>query len=215
MANTSASYILQCRRLLHDATAQFYSDSELNDYINDARLRVVRDTGCLRKLIQVTVNQGTEFYPYANFSDPVLPAGQTTIDVLNINVIWGNSRLVVDYLPWSRFNYWLRGWTMLQGRPIVFSNYGQNAVYLGPAPDQTYVTEWDLVMTPLNFTSPADITVDTIPIPYQNPVPYYACFTAKQRMQEWDESDRFFKHYKMQIMSSINSAYTRRLSRVI
>jgi len=47
---TLNSYITEVRRLLHDANGNFYSDSELTDYINGARDRVARDTGCLRKL---------------------------------------------------------------------------------------------------------------------------------------------------------------------
>lgn len=282
MANNISSYITQCQRLLHDSLGQFYTTSELTDYINDARLRVVRDTGCLRTFVNtsatgfsitasiasnvltVTVTAGTlainqvitgsgvltgtlitaqltgaaggtgtysvsnnqtvasesmtaapallvtpgqELYPYAT----TLPNGANVLDVLNINIIWGNSRLMLDYLPWTKFNYWLRGWNQLQGRPIVFSNYAQNSVYLGPAPDQIYPSEWDVVYAPPNLIAPSD--VETIPIPFQQPIPYYACYTAKQRMQEWDESDRFFKQYKMQVISSLNSAFTRRITR--
>jgi hypothetical protein len=46
MAVTLAQYITQCRRLLHDANANFWTDQELTDYINDARNKLVRDTGC-------------------------------------------------------------------------------------------------------------------------------------------------------------------------
>ena len=48
---TFTSYIADVRRLLHDATGVFWSDTELTDYINDARHRVVRDTGCLRAIL--------------------------------------------------------------------------------------------------------------------------------------------------------------------
>ncbi len=41
-------YLTQTRRLLHDASSQFWSDSELTDYINEARNKVVADTGCVR-----------------------------------------------------------------------------------------------------------------------------------------------------------------------
>ena len=50
---TLNSYITEVQRLLHDANANFYSTAQLTDYINSARERVVRDTGCLRT-IQVT-----------------------------------------------------------------------------------------------------------------------------------------------------------------
>lgn len=62
-APTLATYRLECRRLLHDATGKFWSDSELNDYINDARARVCSDTGCLRRLVTAYLSQGVEQYP--------------------------------------------------------------------------------------------------------------------------------------------------------
>jgi len=50
---TLQSYVTECQRLLHDANAVFYSVQELTDYINAARERTVRDTGCTRTL-QIT-----------------------------------------------------------------------------------------------------------------------------------------------------------------
>ena len=50
MAQTLSQYITEVRRLLHDANGNFYSDSQLTDYINGARERIVRDTGCLRTI---------------------------------------------------------------------------------------------------------------------------------------------------------------------
>lgn len=60
---TLATYRLECRRLLHDASAKFWSNSELNDYINDARDRVASDTGCLRRLVTAYLSEGLEQYP--------------------------------------------------------------------------------------------------------------------------------------------------------
>lgn len=210
---TLSSYTTACQRLLHDSNFNFYSPQELTDYINEARLRCVRDTGSLRTIVQVTVVPAQETYSYATYLTPLLPSNGTAIDVLNINVIWGNSRLMLDYLPFSRYNYWLRGWALLQGRPIVFSVYGQNTIYMGPSPDQAYVTEWDVVYTPFTMVSGTDAEV--IPIPFQSPIPFYACYLAKQRMQEWEEADRFMEVYKRQVISALNSAQTRRLTRVI
>lgn len=62
-SQTLASYRLECRRLLHDATGKFWSDTELNDYINDGRKRSCSDTGCLRRLVTTYLSQGFEQYP--------------------------------------------------------------------------------------------------------------------------------------------------------
>ena len=47
---TLSTYITEVRRLLHDANGNFYTDSQLTDYINSSRERTVRDTGCLRTI---------------------------------------------------------------------------------------------------------------------------------------------------------------------
>ena len=72
---TLNGYITEVRRLLHDANGNFYSDSELTDYINGARDRVARDTGCLRKL-QVAQ---TPIAPTGYSGNPVAWAANTTV----------------------------------------------------------------------------------------------------------------------------------------
>ena len=57
-------YLTQVQRLLHDSNAQFWSTSELTDYINSARTRLVRDTGCYRNLIGLYLSTGVEVYPF-------------------------------------------------------------------------------------------------------------------------------------------------------
>lgn len=60
---TLASYRLECRRLLHDANGRFWSNPELNDYINDGRQRVSAFTACIRKLFTAYLSVGVEQYP--------------------------------------------------------------------------------------------------------------------------------------------------------
>ena len=59
-----SDYVRQVQRLLHDSNAQFWSVSELQDYINEARIRTVRDTGCYRVLQTVFLSTGVEVYPF-------------------------------------------------------------------------------------------------------------------------------------------------------
>lgn len=72
---TLATYRLECRRLLHDATAKFWSNTELNDYINDARDRVASDTGCIRRLVTAYLSEGVEQYPIGGVTGFDLTAG--------------------------------------------------------------------------------------------------------------------------------------------
>jgi len=56
VATTLQTYISFCRQLLHDAAGNFWSDTELTDYINQGRSRVAADTGCSRSLQSITLN---------------------------------------------------------------------------------------------------------------------------------------------------------------
>ena len=204
MSVTLAQYITQCRRLLHDANGNFYTDQELTDYINDARNRLVRDTGCLRTIQTSATGTNQETYPFSS-----LPQGLQTMDIININLYWGNSRLPLLYRPWTDFNAQLRYWQNYTGRPIAYSMYGPQTFYLGPVPDQVYTMELDTVIEPTALVNATD--TDTIPDIWTQPVAYYASHTAKFKEQSYGESEIFKQQYIKNVQSLLVGTYTRRL----
>lgn len=262
--------------MLHDAQANFWSDQELTDYINEARNRVSVDTGCTRSLQSIVLNVQTctgtgngtgtitgvspapdqtwigssilgagltgivssnpivetvtgtsitvsgtavvgpitftyyqEAYP---FTSVPTPTGTAIVDVPNISCIWGNTRYVLQYKPWSIYNAMMRSYVAFQQRPVVFSVYGQNTVFIGPIVDQPYVTEWDCVITPKALSSLSD--VETILYPYTEPVPYYACYLAKIKDSSWDEAQVFKQEYFDKVKHAIAASGMRRLPNV-
>jgi hypothetical protein len=276
MAQTLQSYITQVRYLLHDAQANFYTNDQLTGYINSARERVVRDTGCLRTVqvsqtpappvaggsnpvnwasgLAVTAGQyvfsniyiyqivtgGTlgatvPPYPSANYIYPptgtltlpdssvtyqyvgpcevinfaALPQGLLTLDVLNINLYWGNSRIPLRYLPWTDFNAQLRYWQNNVQRPICFSIYGQSQIYVGPVPDQAYVIDLDTVILPTAMVNLTD--ADTIIDPYDTVVQFYAAHLAKYYEQSFGEAEIYLQQYKQKTQAVLTSVFTRRI----
>jgi len=270
---TLSSYITEVQRLLHDANSVFWSTSELTDYINDARERVARDTGCLRTLqitatpisntgvpatiwtagatvtagefvfnnifiYEVTVSgvlgstappypdSSYTFPPSAPFTDgtatlqysgpvEVIPFATistgTTLDILNVNIYWGNSRIPLRYLPWSNFNAQLRYWQNYVGRPVCFSIYGQNTIYVGPVPDQAYVVEIDSTILPTALSLSSPNVNDQIQDPYTTPVAFYAAYKAKYKEQSYGEAEIYKQEYAKQVQAVLNSVYTRRI----
>lgn len=204
---TLSSYITEVRRLLHDANGNFYSDSELTDYINNARNRLVRDTGVLRTLQSSSIATNAETLAFSS-----LPQGTKTLDVININLYWGNTRVPLRYLAWSDFNAQLRYWQNYIGRPVAFSMYGQQTIYFGPVPDQTYQLDVDTVIMPTDLVTGAE--VDPIPDPYTSPVAYYAAYKAKFKEQSYGESQIFKQEYQRQVQAVLNSVFTRRMPNV-
>jgi len=271
---TLTSYISEVRRLLHDANGNFWDDAELTDYINSARERVVRDTGCLRTLqitqtplsttgiaatawaasTAVTAGQflfsnifiyeviadgttdtspppypasGATFPPTAPFTNgtatlqyssnaeiinyAAMPNGQYTLDIMNVNLYWGNSRIPLRYLPWTNFNAQLRYWQNYVGRPICFSTYGQGQIYISPIPDQSYYMELDTVIMPTPLQTSAPSVTDTIVAPYTGPVAFYAAYKAKYKEQSYGEAEIYKQEYGKQVNAVQNSVFTRRI----
>ena len=295
---TLNTYITEVRRLLHDANGNFYSDSQLTDYINSARERTVRDTGCLREIVvtqtpcmvapgstigganpaypsvwasntaytagqflfsnifiyQVTTAGTTSDtpppYPQASYnnynnyppsteflngtcgltyvgncenisyaaltylvgSSPLSPStGTTVLDVLNINLYWGNTRVPMDYLSWSDFNTRLRFWQNYIGRPLAFSIYGQQQIFLGPVPDEIYQLEIDCVVLPVALSLTTPNATDVINDPYTSAVKFYAAYLAKFYEQSYGESEIYKQEYAKQANSILNSVFTRRI----
>lgn len=204
MATTLAGYIIETRRLLHDVNANFWTNAELTDYINDGRNHLVQDTGCNRILQSHTVPATIETI---DFSD--LPQGVDTIDVLTVNLFFGNTRVPLYYMAWTNFNAQLRFYQNNSGRPIAFSMYGPKKIFVGPKPDQAYLMEFDTVVLkpPLTDASPTE----TLPTPFTEAVPFYAAYLAKYQEQSYGEAEIFKQEYQKHIMQSLNTTFTRRL----
>ncbi len=58
------AYLLATRRLLHDSSGKYFSDSELTTDINSARSRIGLDTGSVRGLFTFYMSASQEVYPY-------------------------------------------------------------------------------------------------------------------------------------------------------
>jgi hypothetical protein len=202
---TLNDYITETRRLLHDVNGNFWTTAELTDYINDARGHTVQDSGCRRVLQTYTLTVGVETI---NFSD--LDEGSNTIDVLNINLYWGNSRWPMYYMAWTDFNAQLRFWQNYDGRPIGFSMYGPKTIFIGPKPDQAYEIELDTVVLPDPLVTGSEEDTQ-IPSPFFEAVAYYAAHKAKYQEQSYGESEIFKQEYTKQVIGALNSTFTRRI----
>jgi len=204
MATTLSGYITETRRLLHDVNANFWTNEELTDYINDGRNHLIQDTGCNRILQTYTTVYNVETIDFA-----ALPEGTNTIDVLTTNLYWGNSRVPLYYMAWSNFNAQLRFWQNYTGRPVGFSMYGPKKIFIGPKPDQAYLIELDTVVLkePLTDADP----VETLPTPFTEAVPFYAAYIAKYQEQSYGEAEILKQEYQKHVMQALNTTFTRRL----
>jgi hypothetical protein len=140
-----------------------------------------------------------------------IPNSTQTLDILNINLFWGNSRIPLRYLPWTNFNAQLRYWQNYVGRPVCFSMYGQGQIYIAPIPDQSYVIEIDTVILPNPLVLSNTTQVDQIVDPYTTPVAFYAAYKAKYKEQSYGEAEIYKQEYAKHVQAALNSTYTRRI----
>jgi len=201
---TLQDYITITRRLLHDANANFWTNQELTDEINTARNRLVRDSGCKRELQTSAVVLNQEAYDFSS-----LPLGDLTLDIINLNLYWGNTRIPMRYLPWTQFNAQLRFWQNYTGQPVAFSMYGTRKFYVAPVPDEAYVIELDTVVQPIPLVNLND--VEELPEPWTSVVPYYAAYQAKFKEQSYGEAEIFRQQYLQQLQNLLASTFTRRM----
>ena len=132
-----------------------------------------------------------------------------TLDTLNITVMWGSQRVILNRMAFTQFQATVRSWTGFTQRPCYCANYGQNQWYIGPIPDQFYVSEWDTIMIPHDLVNPTDVSV--IQYPFSECVAYYAAHTAKYQEQSYSEAEKFLQIYTAKMLYSRRSVMLRML----
>ena len=155
--------------------------------------------------VQLQYAGNIEQIPYAS-----LPQGINTLDVINLNIYWGNTRYPLLYKPWTQFNAELRYWQNYVGQPVCFSIYGQQTIYLSPIPDQVYTLEIDTTLLPQPLVNLSD-TETALNDPYTTPVAYYACYKAKYKEQSFGEAEIFKQQYDKHVQAALASTFTRRM----
>jgi hypothetical protein len=189
-------YLTRTRRLLSDPLAQYWSDVELTDDINQARIRVAADTKCLRQIItQVPLVTGQELYPMAATLSQGAPANQGPylIELMSVTIYWGNMRIKCQNRSFTEQDAKLRMFQSYTTRPGSLAIIGGNSCYLNPVPDQSYVSDWDVVLVPPPLVDAT--TLETIPVVFQPLIAFWAAHLAKYGEQSLNEADIFYKKY--------------------
>jgi hypothetical protein len=191
------TYLTRTRRLLTDQGAQYWSNTELTDDINQARNRVAADTKCLRTLFQtIPLTGGVEQYNIAAAvtSSVVTPGlGAYAVDVIGVTIYWGNTRVKCRNTAFTEQDAKLRIFQNYQSRPGSVAMMGGNTVFINPMPDQAYNSDWDVVILPVPLAS--DVDPEVIPVVWQPLIAFFAAHLAKYGEQSLSESDIFYKKY--------------------
>ena len=142
-----------------------------------------------------------EVYPFSTVSaiiaDQEEGAGEI-IGVQTVSVSWGASKPTLQNAPWSLFQAMLRSLNIVsQNYPVVFSQYAQGvrgSLYLYPVPATSAQMEWDCYCTSADLVD--DDSVDLIPYPWTEAVPYYACYQAYLNAQRRGDAQAMLADYR-------------------
>lgn len=189
-------YNARTRRLLSDGKKQFWSDQELNDQINEARIRVAADTKCLRQLItDIVLPAGQEVYNIVDTINRGLPPllGLNVVEIIGVTIYWGNMRVKCQNRSFTEQDAKLRMFQNYITRPGSVAMMGANTVYLNPVPDMPYNSDWDVVLVPPPLGTNSDLEV--LPVVFQRLVPWFAAHLAKFSEQSMSEQDIYYKKY--------------------
>jgi hypothetical protein len=133
-----------------------------------------------------------------------------TYDIVDVHVYWGTERYSLQWMPFRTFSARLRPFQTqaYMRQPAAWAVYGENAIFIGPTPDQSYAVEFDTVILP---TALADyVTNDPIPTLRQDCIQYYAAYLAKQNAQSFGEAESLKNQYRTKLLET-GGAYVGRV----
>lgn len=199
------SYITQVRSLLHDPNAQFYSDSTLTGFINEARQQVALEGECIRGIGTTTTVLNQQLYQNSIVVVPTVPVGIASPGLVvprsisfNPGIINSRATITLEGRGWDWFNfYWLGIAAPPAGRPAAWSPFqiGANgSFYIGPAPNQLTPLSIDGIWLPLALTD--DSIAEAIPYPWTDAIKFYATFLAYMDSQRSSDAQEMFNEYE-------------------
>lgn len=206
------TYIGQVQDLLHDPLAQMWSVTQVTAYVNEARNRVAQDSKAIRQVLQnaqfptLQFNAGDEFITPQTFLPP--PYGSRIVDVLGISITVNQERLVLIQKPYTWINAMLRSWVNYRQWPTFFARLSPISICIAPVPNIAYPCDWDIAINPNPLLD--DTTVEELPVPFMEPVQYYASYKAKLNQQSQGESQMFLGMYN-QILRTCARSYMQRI----
>jgi hypothetical protein len=145
---------------------------------------------------------GQEVYNFStlNMLAALTPGVQNVVGVMGIACQWGAGSVYKPTLrrrTWSTFQARYRSYTVAaMNFPAVWASYGHGAsgsFYLFPIPSQQMSLDIDAACLPIPLVT--DSTVEAIPYPWTDAIPYYAAYLAYSNSQRAQDAMRMFEEY--------------------
>jgi hypothetical protein len=146
----------------------------------------------------VSTVPGQEVYNFSTFNTlAALTAGVSKVcGIMSVACSQGGTyKPMLTPRVWTEFQAYLRVYqNQAQNYPIFWSQYGQGingSFYLFPWPSQQLQMDVDAWCIPIDLVD--DTTVEVIPLPFSDAVPYFAAYLAITDAQRSDDADTMMK----------------------
>ena len=141
--------------------------------------------------------QGQEVYRFEDVDVSTFPGVDSVYMVKSVSVIFANTRYVLPCYAFSVYQAMIRNYPVgFYNIPAVMSQYGQGedgSFYVYPPPAQTLQTEWDCFCLPQDLVT--NDSIEAIPQPWQDPIPYFAAHLAYGELQNFNASKFYLDLY--------------------
>jgi hypothetical protein len=154
------------------------------------------------------LNQGQEVYPFSGVNLAPFPGVVSVFAVQGISVIYANYRYSLPVYSFSTYQAYIRQYPFqYQYVPTMASQYGQGvngSFYVYPLPSQTYQYELDCFCLPQDLTT--NLSVEAIPDPWTDAVPYFAAHLGMLELQNYNAAKMYLDLFDRQTLIYSQSA---------
>lgn len=157
--------------------------------------------GATAEVTELTyINQlenGKEVYKFSDVDLSMFPGVESIYMVRSISVLFSQFRYSLAVYSMSVYQAQIRQWSQ-QWRyvPACATQFGQGnsgTLMAYPVPSQSYQWEWDCACLPSDLVD--DQSVEAIPEPWTEAVPYWAASMAYEELQNLNASTYYFKKF--------------------
>jgi hypothetical protein len=197
------SYQTATQQLLQNpkSPTTLYATSDLTGWINTARGQLAGEAECVRVLGTISTILNTRNYNFTSINVSGTAGVQGVLHVRSMRYFVASGYQWVAPRQWEWFELFdLNNPVPGSGPPREWAQYAQGqggSFFVDQLPDQIYQLTLDTVCVPISLVD--DTTVEAIPYPFTDAVPYFAAYLAllsAQMQSRRADAEAYFGYYQ-------------------
>lgn len=143
------------------------------------------------------LNQGQEVYAFSGIDLTANPGCEAVYFVRGVSIIYSGYRYSLEMLAFTRYQIYRAYPYQYQYTPAIVSQFGQGTkgnLFVYPLPSQSLQAEFDCQCLPSDLID--DQSVEAIPNPWTDAVPYMAAHLALIELQNYNAAKFMFELYE-------------------